>query len=249
MFRFNTMILLPLVCSCGASVQPQGPTVAPPFKDPSFTVDEKALPPSPHPLPVEQGLEPFRSTTLVGGLACLIRLKQLGISFKSLKTLKGVETPIRVTGSLGGINYQGFGKRPLICDCRLALALERAGPFLSQLGIQTVYFSGAYSYRKRPSGKLSRHAMGLAIDVHRVLAGDQLLKVKEDFELGRQDSCQGSSPTLNRMACLLKGWGVFDWVLTPDFDRAHYNHLHLSIYSLHRRRFVPKDTPPKAAME
>jgi hypothetical protein len=180
---------------------------------------------------------PFRSTTIPGGLGCLIRLRELGVDFVSLSALRGVLTPVRVTGPINGIRYRSLGKNGLVGDCRLVLALHRAGPVLLHLGVEEMLFSSAYSYRLMASGKLSQHAMGLAIDVHRVKIKGEILDVKEDFALGLENGCESSSPPLNRLACLLRAWGIFDWVLTPDFDRAHYNHFHLDIYCLYRRRY------------
>jgi len=202
------------------------------------------------PAPPVENLKAHDSRTLPGGLACLIQLQELGISHRNLRSLRGVDTPVRVTGLVGGIRYKPMGRRSLIADCRLVLALHRAAPYLRNLGVSEVHFSGAYSYRRMPSGRLSRHAMGLAIDVHRVVVGDRLLKVSEDYELGlEEDGCRSDAPPLNRMACLLQDWGLFDRVLTPDFDRAHFNHFHLAILSLHRRRHVPRDSPPRALVD
>ncbi len=192
-------------------------------------------------------LQAHDSRTIPGGLPCLIRLRELGVPFVSLPALRGVLTPVRVTGPIGGITYRPLGGRaPLVGDCRLVVALHRAAPYLANLGVTELHYSGAYSYRLMPSGKLSQHAMGLAVDVHRVKAGDELLDVRTDYTVGLEDGCAPGQPVLNRAACLLRAWRVFDWVLTPDFDRAHDNHLHLDIYCLHRRRFVPRDAPEMA---
>jgi len=144
--------------------------------------------------------------------------------------------------TVGGITYRPLGRHGLVADCRLVLALHRAAPYLRNRGITELAFSGAYSYRMMPSGRPSRHALGLAIDVHQVRAcarsggaplgcgakrAEQdagLSRVDRDFELGLapEQACRGGAPVLNRMACLLKQWGLFDRVLTPDFDRAHW---------------------------
>jgi hypothetical protein len=165
------------------------------------------------------------------------------VRYRSREQVKGILTPVEVLGPLGDIHYRATGRRPMLCDCRLALALLRAAPLLSNLGITELHFSNTYRYSRMPSGKLSRHALGLAIDVHRVRTDRDLLRVERDFERGLDDGCQSHRPTLNRMACLLGRWGLFDRILTPDDDQAHYNHFHLAILSLHRRRFPPGDTP------
>lgn len=187
--------------------------------------------------------------TLPAGLTCLLRLKADGIPHQHRDRVKGVDTPVIITGPVAGIRFRSLGRTRLLCDCRLALALSRAAPVLRNLGVQELHFSSAYRYSHMPSGKLSRHAMGLALDVHRVVVNGQRLSLKQDFQLGLGDGCAGSNPVLNRMACLLKKWGLFDRVLTPDFDAAHYNHFHLAILSLHRRRFVPRDQPGEASKE
>jgi hypothetical protein len=212
-----------------------------------------AKPPSQNATPASENLpvaparlEAHDPRTIPGGLACLIRLRARGIEFSALPALKGVDTPVKVTGSIGGIAYRslGGGPKPLLADCRLVLALDRAAPYLKSLEVRTMHFSNAYSYRLMPSGRLSQHAMGLAIDVHKVTIGEEVLDVQEDYELALEDGCAG--PPLNRMGCLLRSWGLFDWVLTPDFDAAHRNHFHLDIYDLHRRKHLPKSAPGPA---
>jgi hypothetical protein len=199
----------------------------------------------PQPLAVSDELPPYDSRELPGGLACLIRLRELEIPHRHLKRLRGVDTPVQVTGEVGGIRYRAMGRLPLVADCRLVLALHRAAPYLRSLGVGELHFSSAYSYRMMASGRPSRHAMGLAIDVHRVRAHGELLDVARDYELGFDDGggCAINASTLNRMGCLLQQRGLFDRVLTPDFDRAHYNHFHLAILSLHRRRRAPRPRP------
>jgi hypothetical protein len=219
-----------------------GPSVEPPAAPASRPASSRPALPA--------ALPTFRSTTIPGGLACLIRLRELGVEHASLPALKGVLTPVRVGGPINGIRLRSLGRSPLVADCRLVLALHRAAPYLLQMGVEELHFSSSYRYSLMPSGRLSQHAMGLAIDVHKVTISGELLSVEEDFVLGLgADACGGASPPLNRMACLLRAWGLFDWVLTPDFDRAHRNHFHLDIYCLHRRRFPPKEAPAEVVFD
>jgi hypothetical protein len=184
------------------------------------------------------------SRSLPGGLSCLIKLDELGIARRSPGELRGVLTPVVVTGPVGSVIYRPMGRRPLLADCRLILALQRATPVLAELGVSEVHYSSAYAYRLMRGGRPSRHAMGLAIDVHRVRVRGELLRVKQHYVRGLQDGCAPGAPVLNQLACVLERGGYFDRVLTPDTNRAHRNHFHLAILSLHRRRHVPRDTPP-----
>lgn len=220
------------------------PTGAPGRSPGAAARGERRARPRPATLPVMDHLERHDSRSIPGGLACLIRLRELEIPHRHLARLRGVDTPVQVLGPIGGVRFRPLGRIPLVADCRLVLALQRAAPYLRNLGVTELRFSSAYSYRMMPGGRPSRHAMGLAIDVHEVVAEGEVLRVSEDYEVGFEGGgCALNAALLNRMGCLLAELGLFDRVLTPDFDKAHYNHFHLAILSLHRRRRSPLPRP------
>ncbi len=161
------------------------------------------------------------------GQDCLNELESLDVAFQPLDELRGVQTPVEISGSLGGVTYWSSGGGPLRLDCRLALALCRVGPLLRGHGVTKARFSGAYVYRTTRSGRLSHHAYGLAIDIHEFLVRGSSLSVDSDFSRGVD--CQPNIPQLNRISCALKQSRVFDEFLTPDYNRAHHDHLHISI--------------------
>ena len=188
--------------------------------------------------PAVASLPQHRSATIPGGLTCLLRLRRLGIPHRPLQNVYLVNTPVEVLGPVAGVSYKPTWRARLIVDCRFALALHRAGPFFRALGVRTAYFSNTYRKHRGSLRRVSRHGLGLAMDLHRLRDPEgKLLRVKADYEKGLDNACDNSDrPLLNRLACLLKRHGVFDYVLTPDTDRAHYDHFHFSILDLERRR-------------
>lgn len=171
----------------------------------------------------------LRSLTIPDGEACLSWLTDHEVAFHSLSPKPGMATPIAVTGPIGGIRYETGGASLVVCDCRLAVALEQIGPELQAFGVTEVHHSGAYAYRTTRAGRPSLHARGLAIDVHQVRTPQQKLDVLHDYVRGAGPSCKADSPTLNRLACELDRTGLFQQVMTPDDDSAHRDHLHLAI--------------------
>jgi len=161
------------------------------------------------------------------GGSCLRALRRARVRFEELDEMRGVETPIRVRGPLGGVDYWVAGSTPLEMDCRLALTLSRVGPILTRHGVTRVRFSGAYVYKTAPSGRLSHHAYGLAIDLHEFSVRGASLSVERAFS--RNVGCSGAVPPLNRLACDLRSTRYFDEFLTPDFNAAHRDHLHVSV--------------------
>ncbi|HSC86191.1 MAG TPA: extensin family protein, partial [Polyangiaceae bacterium] len=88
-------------------------------------------------------------------------------------------------------------------------------------------YSGAYVYRTTRTGRLSHHAHGLALDLHDLEIGGQLLSVKKDF--ARSVACEKAEQPLNRLACALREAHAFEELLTPDYNADHYDHLHLAV--------------------
>lgn len=172
---------------------------------------------------------------------CLRLLRALKVPFTRLKGVKGVATPVRIQGNaIGRTRYlPRYPSNTMVMDCRLAVALYRAGEIFKANEISAVVFSNFYSWRHvETSGRLSRHALGLAVDVHALvdLKGGRL-EVLGDYEkgLGKGKTCEGRARTLKGrmlrdLACDLDASGLFEVVLTPDYDKGHENHLHISVF-------------------
>jgi hypothetical protein len=173
--------------------------------------------------------------------ACLARLAALGVEFQAATAPLDdkacvIAIPIRLERMVvrhGGRSVIQFPAQPLI-DCRLAEPLTLwiggvvapvfAASFSSSL--QTVRTGPGYECRNRnreAAGKVSAHAVGLAIDISGFeLANGQVLSIGA----GNNPVSEATLQTVRTAAC---GW--FTTVLGPGSDAAHENHLHLDIQS------------------
>ncbi|TMQ03010.1 MAG: extensin family protein [Deltaproteobacteria bacterium] len=128
---------------------------------------------------------------------------------------------------LGGIAYTpAFGKGPYKLDCQLALALATIGPDLAAAGVREVRFGSIYRWSNvRVGGKtknaLSRHALGLAMDVVSFVdESGREAKVARDYRAG-DDLLLDVERTINASSS-------FRLVLTPKNDPiSHSDHFHL----------------------
>lgn len=159
--------------------------------------------------------------------ACLSELRDRGISFSELKDLRGVETPVHIQGPLGGVNFWANDGRSLTMDCRLALALDDMRPLFKKHDLKRVRYSGAYSFRRTRTGRLSHHAHGLAIDLHDLTFAKEEASVIKDYR--KNTGCPTASSRLNQLACDMRAARVFQEFLTPDFNYDHRDHLHISV--------------------
>ena len=130
-------------------------------------------------------------------------------------------------GTLGGIAYAPvYGKGPYKLDCQLALALHAIGPQLYAAGVREVHFGSIYRWSNvRVGGKtknvLSRHALGLAMDVVSFVDDQgREANVAKDYRKG--------DPLLLDVEQLIDASSSFRLVLTPKNDPiSHKDHFHI----------------------
>jgi hypothetical protein len=171
---------------------------------------------------------PPSKTMQAAAKACEDKLDEFGVSWKPAKAVGRLVDPITLsTGEIGGVTYVDvYHKEPLVMDCQLALALATFAPRFYELGVREVRVGSIYRFTKvRVGGKtkdlLSRHALGLALDVvsfvddngrEAVVAKDY--KQDDELLLNIERAIDDSS------------W--FRTVLTPKNDPiSHKDHFHI----------------------
>jgi hypothetical protein len=165
------------------------------------------------------------------GKKCLRDLRQMGVFFKKAPRQRKITTPIFVPEMRFGPLFLSptFRKPPFVMDCRLARGFAQYAQLISSLGVSQLRFSTIYQYRnvrsrrsKGTRGALSRHALGLAMDVFEIqMATGEKLVVKSDYWF---------NPTLMKIELALRATGGFRAILTPSVDPiSHRDHYHFEI--------------------
>ena len=166
------------------------------------------------------------------------------MSFEQLppEAAPGVEAPVRISGSLAGVTInlpRGGGARDVL-DCRLVVGILSFARALADVGIvamdtYSLYRPGA---RVARTGRPSGHARGMAIDIGRFhLANGDIIDVETSWNDRRRgvSPCEGTDGDsanlriLRRLVCGSAEDQTFQIVLTPHFDNAHRNHVHLEL--------------------
>jgi hypothetical protein len=87
-------------------------------------------------------------------------------------------------------------------------------------------------------GRLSGHHFGLALDVAELVFDDgSKLAVKTDWKDHREiDPCGGEflqaeerEQRLRELTCATAKFDIFSVILTPHYNRAHHDHLHVEL--------------------
>jgi hypothetical protein len=212
-----------------------------------FGVPAQEQAPEPPDSPTDDG--PARR---YGGLdreSCEKMLAARGVPFARVDEARGVLAPVRLTGPVHGVVYRTALPEPKrasspweIVDCRLALALDDfAGQLAAHDIVEVVHFSAYRPPSPRwPAGRAAkRHPGALAIDAAEFIKRDQTkLSIERDFR-GRIGAMtcgpRAAHPTtpaaveLRQIVCDAADAKLFNVELTPDFNWAHRNHLHLEV--------------------
>ncbi len=174
--------------------------------------------------------------------ACERRLQRAGVSFERAgddENIANIDQPIHVLGPIGGVTYSSRRHDPFeTMDCRLAAALLAWAPTLRDAGIARVVHYSLYRHGARVRGgpRTSGHALGLAIDAGRFLRADGEEVVVERDWADRERGAEPCAPrpeedalssSLRSLVCDARPF--FHTVLTPHYDDAHGDHVHLEV--------------------
>ncbi len=179
-----------------------------------------------------------------GGCRTELKRRKLPVSFVG-GNVKGIATPVRLTGELRGVRFIAPGKKSVygMLDCRLAIVLDELSAVLAEQGVTAVHVDNFYRPRAHLPGsrKRSQHAYGLAIDIYGFTLSDgTTLVVERDFHGAIGSPTCGPEATiaaagdarsiaLRNLVCVIARTRIFNYLLTPDYNAAHRNHLHADI--------------------
>jgi len=171
---------------------------------------------------------PPSRTMAAAAKACEARLDELGVAWQPAAAQGHLVDPVTVPeGVIGGIAYVPVhDKHAPVMDCQLALALATIAPRLYELGVREVHVGSTYRWSKvRVGGKtknmLSRHALGLAMDVVSFVDDQgREANVSRDYKDG--------DDLLLAIERAVDESGTFRLVLTPKNDPiSHKDHFHI----------------------
>lgn len=213
----------------------------PPHEEPS---DEIANPrPGGFSPDVEQLDVEGRAIANLSSDECRERIRDLGITVEDVNHA-AVETAMRPTGPIGGIEVEFVGRRAVhrIMDCRLILAIHAWSPALRAAGVVRLRHLSALrpGAITRSTGRPSGHSRGMAFDVrHFDFDSERTLDVLTDWTHRTRGAppCElppsepDGSALMRALTCRAIEAEIFQVVVTPHNDDAHANHLHLEVVS------------------
>ncbi len=197
---------------------------------------------------VESETAPAYRYANLSNRAAFRELKARRIPYRRVEDrVAGVRAPIRLTGKLHGVLIRStlpeteWESTPYnILDARLALALDDLCRILAHHDVVEVVHFTMYRMPKTPGAEPQfRHPGGLAIDLGALKkANGEWMSVGPHWpgQIGAKTCGERARKLLARrgrelisIMCEVADQRIFHYMLSPHYDQAHDDHLHLEI--------------------
>lgn len=211
--------------------------------DADADADEPEEPAPPGPDPDPGSLAIASRYAALDRAACEAELDRRQVPYQRVTEARGVIAPLRLTGPVSGVTFRSglsAAQRKTatieIFDCRLVLALDDFAKLLAKHDVVEVIHMSVYrpvSAKVALKGAGRRHGGALAIDAGFFKTKDgKTLSVEKDFHgrIGaRPCPAPAAASELRHIACEAHDARLFNVLLTPDYNWAHRNHLHMEV--------------------
>jgi hypothetical protein len=180
---------------------------------------------------------------------CFDELNALGVSYQRAAPISDavdgaphlmcrVDDNIQLLNPINGITFQYLQRdpSPMTMACDLALAIHQLTQLLAEYDIVAVGHIGTYNCRGIRSddgsiNQLSQHGLGRAIDLKWFRnSNGQTFDVEDHWEHGvTRNFRSAEGELLYELGQEMFRRGLFNIILTPEFNAAHDNHFHVDL--------------------
>jgi hypothetical protein len=199
----------------------------------------------PHAVPILRSDAPNMRYAALDQATCERELTQRNVAFVRAEPMTGVMAPVRLRGPMtGGVTIHSLlppSQREHaameVFDCRLVLALDDFSSMISKRGIVEMIHLSAYRPRSQfgctPKYDGKQHCGALAVDIASFKRADgSTLSVEKDFHGRVGLSTCTTHPAPNELwsiVCEAADRGIFNVILSPNYNAQHFNHLHVEV--------------------
>lgn len=144
-----------------------------------------------------------------------------------------IDDPVLLYGPVSGVGLEsGSGSdAPVLVGCNTAVSIVGSAAVASMLGADTIIHYGTYNCRTiAGTSTLSEHGHARAIDIGGfVLSSGETVSVLADWEDGVADPVTPFGQMLRAFTDQIWGMGLWNIILTPEFNAAHDDHFHIDL--------------------
>ncbi len=144
-----------------------------------------------------------------------------------------IEDPVLLYGPINGVALEGGtgSDAPVLVGCETAVSIVGSAAVASMLGAETIIHFGTYNCRViSGTNTLSEHGHARAIDIGGFILEDgTTVSVFGDWEDGVANPVTPSGQILRAFTDQTWAMGLWNIILTPEFNAAHDDHFHVDL--------------------
>ena len=146
-----------------------------------------------------------------------------------------IEDPVWVSPVLHGVTFRyatdDAEAKPIFAGCELALAMEETAAILAEQGVTDLIHLGVYNCRViSGTSSLSEHGRANAIDIKGVKqANGEVVTLQDHWEMNTDFPVTDEGALLKWLAETMYDEWIYNIILTPDYNAAHWNHFHCDL--------------------
>jgi len=176
---------------------------------------------------------------------CLEQLDELGIvytptqvaldhpdGFPNLDCI--IEDPVYLHSPVADVGFRYYSsdnESPVLVSCTTALAIYEMATIMGDMGGTEFEHIGTYNCRVIGGTQvLSEHAFARAIDLYGFLTeDDSYYTLEDDWEKFEPNPMTAGGIWLKELMDACHEMGIWNIILTPNYNDAHYNHFHVDL--------------------
>ncbi|MGB1277572.1 MAG: extensin family protein, partial [Nannocystaceae bacterium] len=145
-----------------------------------------------------------------------------------------IEDPVYLHSPVADVGFRYYSsdnESPVLVSCKTAIAIYEMATVMGDIGGTEFEHIGTYNCRVIGGTEtLSEHAFARAIDLYGFLTEDEsYYTLEDDWEKFEPNPMTAGGIWLKQLMDTCYEMGVWNIILTPNYNDAHYNHFHVDL--------------------
>jgi hypothetical protein len=188
---------------------------------------------------------------------CYDQLRARGVSFEPMtireNSICTVEDAVMLNTPIAGVTHRvawATGTRRMQTSCEMALKLVDLSEVLAARGVTEVFHSGSYNCRNiAGTGTPSQHSMARAYDINGYTINGTKYEYVRHWEHNTSNPQTAGGRALRDITLAIRDAGLFNTILSPDYNRDHDDHIHVDFTGGSGSRILAHGALPQTEMD
>ncbi len=188
---------------------------------------------------------------------CYDQLRARGVSFEPMTIRQSstctVEDAVMLNTPIAGVTHRvswATSTRRMQTSCEMALKLVDLSETLAARGVTEVFHAGSYNCRNvAGTGTPSQHSTARAYDINGYTVNGTKYTYVRHWEHNTSNPTTAGGRALYDITHAIKNAGIFNTILSPDYNSDHDDHIHVDFTGGSGSRILAHGALPETQMD